>query len=119
MDSCVADSSGDVPRELTPGVVWDRHAEKRFVQAVSEWRRGRIPLTDEDAEREARWGIEASLYRRFWCRVMSEAKACRTDQEKREAYRRWVEKFGKQRADEIAAKARDHKFVEVACGWRD
>lgn len=109
-------SSGDVPREIAAGVVWDDEAERCFVDMVKAMTtfglmgRG---YSREDAERSARWAIEASLHRKAIKREIVAATRCRSPDQKREIAARWRRDLGQARADEIIRLMKDSHARKV------
>ena len=92
--------SGAVPRDLLPGVVWDAAAESRWEALAADMvGRGLLP---EDAEREARWAVEAELHRAFLKARVVEGVECKTPEAKRAMFKAWVSWYGEVRANRIA-----------------
>lgn len=96
-------SSGAVPREIAPGVIWDDAAERRFVEAV------RHDITfgimgnarpRADAEKSAREMIEAGLHSQFISRELVKAQRCGSPDAKRALVAEW-RKLGDVRAEEL------------------
>lgn len=106
-------SSGQVPRELIPGIVWDDAAESRFVlfaeqilakanQKIDGWR--------ESCLREALWAVETDLHRKFIKARVMEANRCTSNQDKRAVIANWRSKFGDERASRLQRIVRDEKL---------
>lgn len=110
-------SSGEVPRTFA-GLTWGAKEEARFVQLVAEIQAGKLAMGKEDAIREARWVIEADMTRKFWGDEIRLAKSCLSDNDKRRVFAGWIEKYGRDRAEQIAMKARLPEFSRVAEKWR-
>ena len=110
-------SSGEVPRKFA-GLTWGAKEEARFVQLVAEIRTGKLAMCEEDAIHEARWAVEAEIVRKFWGDEIRLAKSCLSDDDKRRVFSGWIEKYGRERANHIAMKARIPDFVRVAEKWR-
>ncbi len=108
--------SGEVPRTLYPGVVWDSAAEDLYQANYERFTlRG---MNHEQAEREARWAVEISLSRRHVGEQVRAAVACRTNADKRTLYRWWVQQFGKARADRLAACVKNEKSCKEMVNWQ-
>lgn len=108
-------SSGAVPRVLQPGIVWDEAAEAAWVAAYRNLIASGLPAGD--ADREARWLVEADICRKFYRRNVERALSCRTNGEKRALYQGWVKEFGKQRAERLAGFVKNEKAREAALKW--
>lgn len=107
-------TSGKVPRELVKGVVWDAQAEDKFLDAVRSSLNGnRLRLTLEDAVKEARWLVDAWLYRRMWFKAMSAASACKSPAEKQRVAKEWIAQYGRKQAQAFGDSFQNKKFVEM------
>lgn len=111
-------SSGPVPRELVPGVVWDDAAEADFRKAHEELRsrfggKWAAPQFADDAVREARWAVEIRLHQRFIKARMEEASRVWEPDEKRALVARWRREYGNARADELVGLAKSDHFRKV------
>lgn len=97
-------SSGLVPRELFPGIVWDDNAESRFVECATVLLRKanqKIDGWEASSLREARWMVETDLHRRFIKARVIEADSCSSDNAKKLLVRRWKEMYGVERSDRL------------------
>lgn len=107
--------SGEVPRTLVPGVVWDEAAEAHFrtYYALVMERGG----PEEFALRDAKWKVEIALHRAFIGQQMRAALGCKTTAEKRQLMSWWTNHFGAARAADLAKLARDESFPKTAATW--
>lgn len=108
-------SSGAVPRELAAGVVWESPDEVAWLSRYRLLVASGLPAGD--AEREARWIVEADLHRRFVRRNVEKALKCRTANDKRALYQEWIAQFGKARADALARAVKHDRLREAALKW--
>lgn len=97
--------SGEVPREVAPGVLWDAFAEAEYAATVEAMTQhglmGRGYRLD-DAVRSARWAVEADLHRRCIRREIEIGERSLYDPEaKRALVARWQQEYGALRADEL------------------
>ncbi len=94
--------SGDVPRELIPGIVWCEKAEAEFVERTKAFlRTSPLPASDalkECAMREARWAVEIRLHQRFTKARVQEADRCFSPADKRQLVTQWKKLYGEKRA---------------------
>lgn len=110
-------SSGPVPRELVKGVVWDEHAESRFLGYVPDFMGTKLNMSLEGAIREAKWAVEAWLYRQMWFREIKAAVECERPAEKQRLVKDWIARYGRQKAQEFADAVLNKKRVEVVLKW--
>ena len=103
-------SSGDVPRELLPGIVWCEKAEAEFVQMATEYLRKANRFGDESeppaevrdaALREARWAVEIRLHQRFVKARIQEAGRCVSPSQKRSLVDGWKRQYGDERTSRL------------------
>lgn len=110
-------SSGEVPRVLVRGVEWDDKAEARFLQNVEGFLNTKLKLSVADAAREARWSVEAWLYRQMWYREIRAATECESPAEKQRLVKAWIAKYGREQAQKFADAVLDKKRVSMILGW--
>lgn len=116
-------SSGPVPREIAPGVVWDEAAEAEFREAHASLRRSfdgkwMLPQFAPDVMREAIWAVEIRLHQRFVKARMQEANKVYDPAEKRALVARWLRDYGQARVDELTGLAKNAQFRrEVVEAW--
>lgn len=106
-------SSGVVPRELIPGIVWDAAAESRFVslaEAILAKANQKVDGWHESSLREALWAVESDLHRKFIKARVLEANRCTRNEEKRAVIANWRGLFGDERASRLQRIVRDEKL---------
>ncbi len=112
-------SSGDVPRELMPGIVWCEKAEAEFVQMATVYMSRANRFGDESdlpaevleaAVREARWAVEIRLHQRFVKARVLEAVHCVSPQQKRCLVDDWKRQFGDERASRLVSMVKSEKL---------
>jgi len=115
-------SSGQVPRELAVGIVWDESAEKEFVDAYEDFVR-RYERSDSPPEfydfalREARWAVEIRLHQRFLQARLREGISCPSDQRKK-LVEKWTKLYGELRCQTIVRLLRDKDATKKILEWR-
>lgn len=105
-------SSGEVPREIWPGIVWGDEAEKLFVDEVMEWtilfpKVALEPKMRKQVEDSARWAIELALLRSTIDREVEAAKRCYDAAEKRTLHTEWLRRYGAEMTATIVRSAKD------------
>lgn len=108
-------SSGVVPRELIAGITWDAAAEEAFVELYAK--RIAEGFSPAISEREARYAVERRLFSLFYKAQVTRAVYCRTDSDKRNVFKSWVEQFGRDRADRLASMVKSQKLSDAALGY--
>lgn len=111
-------SSGIVPRELAPGVIWDEYAEKEFrekAESLLSRKKTFVNIAYKDdveqtAIREAVWAIEIRLHQIFIKKRIEEADRCFQPVEKRKLVERWSGLYGKPRTDSLLRMVRNNEF---------
>lgn len=106
-------SSGVVPRELMPGIVWDEAAESRFVSladGILAKANQKVDGWHESALREARWVVESDLHRKFIKACVIDANSCTSVVEKKAVITSWRKRFGDERASRLQRIVRDEKL---------
>lgn len=106
-------SSGAVPRELIKGVLWDAKAEAKFIDYVHGFLTMKLRLTLADAIREAKWAVEAWLYRQMWYREISAAINCQNPSEKQRLVKDWIARYGREKAQGFADAVLNKDRVKV------
>lgn len=103
-------SSGAVPREIMPGVIWDETAEKMFTDNLKSLMSrkpfsnlGVTPCFDfeKSAIQESIWMVEIKLHQLFIKRRFNEASSCYTPNAKKLLVERWSGLYGRSRTDRL------------------
>lgn len=116
-------TSGTVPRELAPGVIWDQAAEKDFVEKYNALMTRKKPFSnvaitsDFDVEKtaiqEAVWSVEIRLHQIFIKRRIMEADTCRAPFEKKRLVEKWSGLYGKRVTERLLRMVRNHDFRRI------
>lgn len=115
-------SSGNVPRELMPGVVWCEKAEAEFAEVFAGLMRKYESASkaafaheapEECATREARWVVEIKLHQRFIKARVQDAMRCVSPDAKRQLVADWKRQFGVERTDRLIAIVKSDKLKQT------
>lgn len=115
-------SSGPVPRELMPGVVWCEKAEAEFAEVFSGLMRkyqsaSNAAFAHENPEdcatREARWVVEIKLHQRFMKARVQDAMRCVSPDAKRRLVADWKREYGVERTDRLIAIVKSDKLKQT------
>lgn len=114
-------SSGEVPREPFPGVVWDEAAEDEFGRLYLEWAE-RFPKTAlEESWRNqtiqsCRWAVELRLLNETIDREVKRASALWEAADKRRLHTEWLRTYGADLTASIVGRVKSPGFVSPGMG---
>lgn len=115
--------SGEVPRDVFPGIIWDESCEDEFGKAVLEWRE-RFPKVADDPKALAStiqteiWAIELRLLRETIVREANEAAILSEPHAKHAIHTRWLHRYGAELTHVITRATRDPALRSPNLGKR-
>ncbi len=113
--------SGEVPREVYSGVIWDDAAEDEFGKMMTEWaaRFPKVagePKTRAQVEQTARWQIELRLLQRAIASEVEAALCCADENAKRRLHTVWLRTYGAKLTDTIVRHVKDPALRDMNRG---
>lgn len=116
-------SSGLVPRDVWPGIVWGEDEEAEFGKMVLEWAK-RFPKVADDpkarasTEQSARWAIELQLLRSTIAREAEAAAKLSYGHEKQAIHDRWLRTYGAELTSVLVRAVKDPALRSPDLGRR-